>query len=175
MRAGDCIARRCRALSSLLSGDSRRERARRDSVSSRPVGDDKLDAQTSARLLKRALAIKGSREQLAETLGVHPHDLALWLAARAFPPEAIFERVLEVILGAGAAPATPRGASRKRVLIADHRAGYEVRARILGDGAALVPVHTLTEGLDLLQNAAVARHQAIDAIVCGQHFEGSQM
>ena len=39
------------------------------------MGNDHLDAQTSARLLKRALAIKGTREQLAETLGVHPHDL----------------------------------------------------------------------------------------------------
>jgi len=141
------------------------------------VGDDKLDAQTSARLLKRALAIKGSREKLAEALGVHPHDLALWLAARAFPPEPIFEKVLDIILDEKKPPsAAPRSeAARKRVLIADSRDGVAVLARILGDEFTLVPVHTLTDGLDLLQNAAVARHQAIDTIVCGQHFEGSQM
>jgi CheY-like chemotaxis protein len=141
------------------------------------VGDDKLDAQTSARLLKRALAIKGNRETLAEALGVHPHDLALWLAARAFPPEPIFERVLDIILDEkkAAPPHAHEQPARKRVLIAESRAGFEVLAGILGDEFTLVPVHTLTDGLDLLQNAAVARNQAIDTIVCGQHFEGSQM
>jgi CheY-like chemotaxis protein len=145
------------------------------------VGNDHLDAQTSARLLKRALTIKGTREKLAEALGVHPHDLALWLAGKSFPPQAIFEAVLEMILDdnrpsaaadAGAAAAKP---ATHRVLIAESTEGYAVLRRILGDEFTLVPVHTLTEGLDLLQNAAVARHQGIDAIVCGQHFEGSQM
>jgi CheY-like chemotaxis protein len=143
------------------------------------VGNDQLDAQTSARLLKRALAIKGSREKLAETLGVHPHDLALWLAGKSFPPQAIFESVLEIILDEKAAAARPAAApahsAKRRVLIAENAEGYAVLARILGDEFTLVPVSTLTEGLDLLQNSAVARHQAIDAIVCGQHFEGSQM
>jgi CheY-like chemotaxis protein len=142
------------------------------------VGNDQLDAQTSARLLKRALAIKGSRESLAEALGVHPHDLALWLAGKSFPPQAIFEAMLEIILdekkpaSAGAAAAQP---AKRRVLIAENAEGYAVLSRILGDEFTLVPVRTLTEGLDLLQNAAVARRQGIDAIVCGQHFEGSQM
>jgi len=143
----------------------------RELVSCPPVGDDKLDAQTSARLLKRALAIRGSREKLAEALGVHPHDLALWLAARAFPPDPIFEKVLDIILDEkrpqSAAP--PKDAARKRVLIADSREGCAMLARILGDEFTLVPVYTLTDGLDLVQNAAV------DTIVCGQHFEGSQM
>lgn len=143
------------------------------------MGNDQLDAQTSARLLKRALAIKGAREKLAEALGVHPHDLALWLAGKAFPPQAIFESVLEIILdekktathGASAIPAI----AKRRVLIAENPAGYQVLAKVLGEEFTLVPVHTLTEGLDLLQNSAVARHQGIDAIICGQHFEGSQM
>jgi len=142
------------------------------------VGNDHLDAQTSARLLKRALAIKGSRETLADALGVHPHDLALWLAGQAFPPEPIFEAVLEIILdgkkpaAGGTAEAQP---AKRRVLIADNADGYAVLTRVLGGEFALVPVHTLSEGLDLLQTAAAARHLAIDAIVCGQHFEGSQM
>lgn len=141
----------------------------RESVSFRAVGDDKLDAQTSARLLKRAMAIRGSREKLAESLGVHPHDLALWLAARAFPPERVFEKVLDIILDESQSPAAPASPARKRVLIAESREGYRTLAGILGDEFTLVPVHTLGEGLDL------ARSHAVDAIVCGQHFEGSQM
>ena len=142
------------------------------------MGNDHLDAQTSARLLKRALAIKGSREKLAEALAVQPQDLALWLAGKAFPPQAIFESTLEIILdenklsAPGAAAAEP---GKHRVLIAENAQGYAVLSRILGHDFMLVPVRTLTDGLDLLQTSAVARRHAIDAIVCGQHFEGSQM
>jgi CheY-like chemotaxis protein len=135
----------------------------------RAVGDDKLDAQTSARLLKRALAIKGSREKLAEALGVHPHDLALWVAARAFPPEPVFEKVLDIVLDEKTPGPAARAAGRKRVLIAEGAEGYRTLAAILGDEFLLVPVHSLAEGLDLVHS------RAIDAIVCGQHFEGSQM
>ena len=141
------------------------------------MGNDHLDAQTSARLLKRALAIKGTREKLAEALGVHPQDLAQWLAGQSFPPQGIFEKVLEIILDEGkAAPAAAASAepSRPRVLVADSPEGGAAIARILGEEFTLVRVHTLTDGLDLLQNAAVAQHQGIDTIICGQHFEGSQ-
>ena len=140
------------------------------------MGNDQLDAQTSARLLKRALAIKGTREQLAEALGVQPQDLALWLAGKSFPPQAIFEGVLEIILDEKKpAPAAASGDARRRVLIAEGAEGCAVLAKILGEQFTLVPVHTLIDGLDLLQHSVVARHQAIAAIVCGQHFEGSQM
>jgi CheY-like chemotaxis protein len=135
----------------------------------RAVGDDKLDAQTSARLLKRALAIKGSREGLAEALGVHPHDLALWVAARAFPPEAVFEKVLDIILDQSRPGPATRGAGRKRVLIAESPEGFRTLAAILGDEFTLVPAESLGEGLGLVRSGG------IDAIVCGQHFEGSQM
>jgi CheY-like chemotaxis protein len=137
------------------------------------VGNDHLDAQTSARLLKRAAAILGTSDALAKQLGVHPGELASWLAGKSFPPQEIFERVLDLILGA---PAAQRPAqAKRRVLIADSEEGCAVLSRILGDEFALAPVHTLTEGVDLAQGAAVASHRAIDAIVCGQHFEGSQM
>lgn len=140
------------------------------------MGNDRPDAQTSARLLKRALTIKGSREKLADSLDVHPHDLALWLAGKASPPEEVFERVLEIVLDEKAAPrATPEPDRRRRVLIADDPAGYAALALVLGTEFTLVPVYTLTEALDLLQNTAVARDRRIDAIVCGLHFEGSQM
>ncbi len=143
----------------------------------RCVGNDRPDVQTAARLLKRALAIKATREALADALGVHPHDLALWLAGKAAPPEPIFERVLEIILDEKAAPsgAEQRAAGKRRVLIADNPAGYATLALVLGDEFTLVPVYTLVEALDLLQNTSVARGQAIDAIICGLHFEGSQM
>lgn len=142
------------------------------------MGNDRPDAQTAARLLKRALAIKGTREALADTLGVHPRDLGLWLAGKASPPEPIFERVLEIILDEKALPAgalPPHAAGKRRVLIADDPAGYATLALVLGDEFTLVPVYTLVEALDLLQNTSVARAQKIDAIVCGLHFEGSQM
>ena len=140
------------------------------------MGNDRPDTQTSTRLLKRALTIKGSREGLAHALDVHPHDLALWLAGKGAPPEAVFERVLEIILDEKAAPA-PEAVQgpRRRVLIADEPAGYAALALVLGNEFTLVPVYTLNEALDLLQNTAVARNRRIDAIVCGLHFEGSQM
>lgn len=119
--------------------------------------------------------MKGTREELAAALGVHPHDLALWLAARAFPPEPIFEKVLAIILDDNQPPGAPRSIERKRILIADNRDGFAVLAKVLGDEFTLVPTHTLTEGMDLLHNASLARFPPIDAIVCGQHFDGSQM
>lgn len=155
------------------------------------MGNDHLDAQTSARLLKRAQAIHGGRERLAETLGVHPHDLALWTAGKAFPPQAIFDKVLEIILDAhdaaqSAAPsagecapapraAGRRGSAKPRALVADSEESFAVISRILGDELDLVPVHTVTEAVDLLQGSALVKGRGFDVIVCGQHFEGSQM
>jgi CheY-like chemotaxis protein len=144
-----------------------------------PVGNDPLDAQTSARLLKRALALTGSRERLGAILGVHEADLVAWIGAKSFPPAPVFEKLLELMLDADAAKnAPPASASaqspRKRVLIADSREGCQAIAGVLGGEFALVPVHTLSDALDLVQSSA-ATTQRIDAIVCGQHFEGSQM
>src|SRR2546425_10330103 len=123
------------------------------------MGNDHLDAQTSARLLKRAQAIKGGREPLAESLGVHPHDLALWTAGKAFPPQAIFDKVLEIILDAhddavgksptaGDAKDKQRGeqlpaSTKPRALVADSAESFAVLSRILGDELDLVPVHTV--------------------------------
>src|SRR5258708_12820123 len=113
----------------------------------RAVGNDQLDAQTSARLLKRALVIKGTREKLAEALGVHPHDLALWLAGKAFPPQAIFEGVLEIILDEKKSPPPPalpqpQATPNRRVLVAESAPGYEVLAKVLGEEFTLVPGRT---------------------------------
>ena len=140
------------------------------------MGNDRPDAQTSARLLKRALTIKGSREALAKSLDVHPHDLALWLAGKAAPPDAVLEQVLEIILDEKAMPArAAEQGPRRRVLIADDPAGYAALALVLGNEFTLVPVYTLNEALDLLQNTAASPNRRIEAIVCGLHFEGSQM
>ena len=157
------------------------------------MGNDHLDAQTSARLLKRAQAIHGGRERLAETLGVHPHDLALWTAGKAFPPQAIFDKVLEIILDAhddalSAKKSAPvrdaqgqgRGeqfpaSTRPRVLVAGSLEAFAVISKILGDEFDLVPVHTVTEAVDILQGSTVVKGRTVDAIICEQHFEGSQM
>jgi len=139
------------------------------------VGGDPLDAQTSARLLKRAVAIAGDAEALARTLAVPPAELGAWLAAKRFPPREVFERVLGLILdGELPRPAARQGGERPRVLIADSREGCAVLARVLGDEFALTRVHTLVEALDIVQSSAASTRR-IDAIVCGQHFEGSQM
>jgi len=138
------------------------------------VGADPLDAQTSARLLKRAVAILGHAEALAQTLGVPPADLDAWLAAKSFPPRGVFERVLELVLDGAPGPAPRAQGGRPRVLIADSREGCAVLGAALGDEFALTPVYTLVEALDLIQSSAGSA-RGIDAIVCGQHFEGSQM
>ena len=51
-----------------------------------------------ARILQQCEALRGGRENLAAFLGVHPHDLALWTAAKAGPPRPVFEKAMEVIL-----------------------------------------------------------------------------
>lgn len=126
---------------------------------------EKPDPQVSARLLRNAQAIKGGREPLADALGVHPHDLAQWVAGKSFPPQDVLERVLEIILEAHERKYAPN----HRVLLADTAAGCEVLARILGEGLDFVCVHTTADA------QAVLRRGGIDAIVCGQHFDGSQM
>jgi CheY-like chemotaxis protein len=145
------------------------------------MGNDHLDAQVAARLLRRAANIAGGAGRLAELLGVRPEELARWLAGRAFPPEPIFERALAILLDAHAAlgPPLPAGQRRPRVLVAASEESAEAICRMLGGKFEprfdLVRAHTVTEALDLVQGAAVVKSAALDAIVCGQHFEGSQM
>ena len=136
--------------------------------------NDPLDAQTSARLLRRAAAVLGSADRLARMLDVQGAELASWMAGKSFPPRAVFEQVLELILDGRSQAAAEPAPARRRVLVADSLAGAVQVAGMLGNEFVLVPVHTLAEALDLVQSSAVMTH-GIDAIVCGQHFEGSQM
>jgi hypothetical protein len=55
-------------------------------------------AEMCARILQQCEQLRGGRENLAAFLGVHPHDLALWVAAKAGPPRQVFEKAMEVIL-----------------------------------------------------------------------------
>ncbi len=55
-------------------------------------------AEMCARILQQCELVEGGRENLARYLDVHPHDLALWLAARNGPPRAGFEKAMEIIL-----------------------------------------------------------------------------
>ena len=55
-------------------------------------------AEMCARILQQCEALQGGRENLAAKLGVHPYDLALWVAAKGGPPRAVFEKAMEIIL-----------------------------------------------------------------------------
>lgn len=51
-----------------------------------------------AQILRQCEVVRGGREPLAEFLGVHPSQVAIWSSGRAGPPRAIFERAMEIIL-----------------------------------------------------------------------------
>lgn len=55
-------------------------------------------AEMCARILQQCEALRGGRENLAQFLGVDPKELDPWLAARAGPPRAVFEKAMEIIL-----------------------------------------------------------------------------
>jgi hypothetical protein len=55
-------------------------------------------AEMCARILQQCEVVRGGREDLARFLGVHPHDLALWIAAKSGPPRPVFEKAMEIIL-----------------------------------------------------------------------------
>jgi CheY-like chemotaxis protein len=144
-----------------------------------PDGDE-IDPRISARLLKRVEAIKGGREQLAQCLAANPPDVAQWIAAKSFPSRAVFEKLVEIILEehekkfsgspASAGSSSASGDSNMPVaLLADSPQACAVLASMLGGNLALAPAHTFADAVEILERGA------IDVIVCGQHFEGSQM
>jgi hypothetical protein len=51
-----------------------------------------------ARILQQCEVVKGSRESLASYLDVHPHDLAIWISAKAGPPRPVFDKAIDIIL-----------------------------------------------------------------------------
>lgn len=55
-------------------------------------------AEMCARILQQCEVVKGGRENLATILDVHPHDLALWIAAKSGPPRPVFEKAVDIIL-----------------------------------------------------------------------------
>lgn len=55
-------------------------------------------AEMCARILQQCEVVLGGRENLAEHLGVHPSEVAIWISGRAGPPRAIFDRAIDVIL-----------------------------------------------------------------------------
>jgi L-ascorbate metabolism protein UlaG (beta-lactamase superfamily) len=55
-------------------------------------------AEMCARILHQCAVVEGGRENLAKFLDVHPHQLALWLAAKGGPPRTVFEKAMEIIL-----------------------------------------------------------------------------
>jgi hypothetical protein len=55
-------------------------------------------AEMCARILQQCEVVSGGRENLARFLEVHPHQLALWVAAKGGPPREVFEKAMEIIL-----------------------------------------------------------------------------
>ena len=51
-----------------------------------------------ARILQQCEVVSGGREKLASFLDVHPHDLALWIAAKSGPPRPVFDKAIDLIL-----------------------------------------------------------------------------
>src|SRR4051812_42968754 len=68
-----------------------------------------MHRELKARLFSRACDIVGSRERLAERLGVEAHALEFWLAARATPPQRLFLSVVDLVLADHIAPALDFG------------------------------------------------------------------
>lgn len=55
-------------------------------------------AEMCARILQQCESLRGGRENLAAFLGVHPYDLAIWIAGKSGPPREVFEKAMEIIL-----------------------------------------------------------------------------
>jgi hypothetical protein len=57
-------------------------------------------AEMCAHILRQCELVRGGRENLAEFLGVHPSQVALWLGGKSGPSRAVFEKAMEIILAA---------------------------------------------------------------------------
>jgi len=56
-------------------------------------------AEMCARILQQCESIRGGRENLAEFLGVHPTEVAYWVAGKSGgPSREVFERAVGLIL-----------------------------------------------------------------------------
>ena len=51
-----------------------------------------------AQILKQCEVVRGGREPLAQYLGVHPSQVAIWIGGRSGPPRDVFEKAMEIIL-----------------------------------------------------------------------------
>jgi hypothetical protein len=55
-------------------------------------------AEMCAQILKQCEVVRGGRGNLAEFLGVHPTQVAVWMGGKSGPPRAVFEKAMEIIL-----------------------------------------------------------------------------
>ena len=56
-------------------------------------------AEMCARILQQCESIRGGRENLAQFLGVHPTEVAYWVAAKSGgPSREVFEKAVGIIL-----------------------------------------------------------------------------
>jgi hypothetical protein len=55
-------------------------------------------AEMCASILRQCEMVRGGRESLAEFLGVHPSQVAIWITGKSGPPRAVFDKAMEIIL-----------------------------------------------------------------------------
>jgi hypothetical protein len=55
-------------------------------------------AEMCAQILRQCEMVRGGRENLAEFLGVHPSQVAIWISGKSGPPRSVFEKAMEIIL-----------------------------------------------------------------------------
>ena len=55
-------------------------------------------AEMCAHILRQCEVVRGSRESLAQFLGVHPSHVAIWISGKSGPPRTVFEKAMEIIL-----------------------------------------------------------------------------
>ena len=55
-------------------------------------------AEMCAQILRQCEMVRGGRENLADYLGVHPSQVALWIGGKSGPPRSVFEKAMEIIL-----------------------------------------------------------------------------
>lgn len=137
---------------------------------------DVPDLKACARMVRLAEKICGGRAALAAKLEVQHWEIAVWTEAKVFPPQAVFEQIVEIVLDAherrtqrplaSTSVATPPGG---RVLIANSADGAAVLSGVLGAGIDSVAAHSRTRAIQILHT------QDIALVVCDLHFDDSQM
>lgn len=129
-----------------------------------------------ARIVQRAIAIKGSTEALAAFLGVANEKVAQWAQAQGSIPAPMLEKLLDVVLAADVASLTGPNAGKAlpRVLVIDDdlAAAYGLARIVKGLG---YDVETAIDGRTALEIARRFRPQLIFVDLRMPDIDGVEM